>query len=91
MTDFYRRFELSQSLNGNKIFQIARNSAGMVIFREENEKKLKKAIDNYWLAQQKPEKKPEPAARLTKTSPGKFINKSQLEKSDSPRKKTFWT
>lgn len=93
MANFYKRFELSQSLNGNAIVQIARNAAGMVVFREDSEKKLKKAIDNFWLAEQKaaePKKKPTPS-RLTKTTGGKFISKSQLEKSDSPRKKNFWT
>ena len=87
----YKRFELSQSLNGNRIFHIARNAAGAVIFREESEKKLKLAIDN--TLKPKPAavvKKPTPSTRLTKTADGKFISKSALEKAELPRKKSFW-
>ncbi len=87
----YKRFELSQSLNGNQIFYIARNAAGTVVFREESEKKLKLAIDNSLKAKPVTEaKKPEPATRLTKTADGKFISKSTLEKTEPPRKKNFW-
>lgn len=52
----YQRFEFSQSLNGNTIFHIARNSAGIVVFREESEKNLKKTIDN-WLQQKQEEER----------------------------------
>lgn len=45
---FYRRHELSQSLNGDKIVHIARNASGFVVFREPTEKALKKAIDKYF-------------------------------------------
>jgi hypothetical protein len=120
----YKRYEFSQSLNGDKIVHIARNSAGMVIFRADSEKLLKEMIDRYWknreheekLAQaaaakakaKKPAgliakalapktkaqttapKPPAPPARLTKTADGKFISKSALEKTDLPRKKSFW-
>jgi len=93
---FYKHFEFSLSLNGNKIFYIARNAAGAVVFREESEKKLKLAIDDS-LKPVKPktetqiaDKKPAPS-RLTKIQDGKFISKSQLEKTESPRKKNFWT
>jgi len=44
---YKQRYELSQSLNGNTIVHIARNSAGTVVFREESANQLKKTIDNY--------------------------------------------
>lgn len=44
---FYRKFELSQSLNGDKVLHIARNPAGVVVLREATEKKLMAAIDKY--------------------------------------------
>lgn len=99
MADFYKHFEFSRSLNGSQIVQIARNAAGMVVFREGSEKALKKAIDDYWLAQQKAaevKKKTAPPSRVTKTTTGKFISKSQLEKSateksEPARKKRFWS
>ena len=43
----YKRFEFSQSLNGQRLLHIARNSAGIVVFREESENQLKKTIDQY--------------------------------------------
>jgi len=44
---YYKRYELSQSLNGQTIIHIARNAAGIVVFRAENEQKLKEIIDDY--------------------------------------------
>lgn len=41
----YKRYELSQSLNGTRIVHIARNAAGNVVFRESSESNLRKAID----------------------------------------------
>ena len=41
----YKKYEFSLSLNGDKIMSIARNAAGMVIFRAQSEKELKNAID----------------------------------------------
>lgn len=41
----YKRYELSQSLNGDKIVHIARSASGFVVFREPSETALKKAID----------------------------------------------
>lgn len=41
----YKKYEISLSLNGDKIMHIARNAAGNVIFRESNEDDLLKAID----------------------------------------------
>ncbi|PJC66315.1 hypothetical protein CO018_02505 [Candidatus Beckwithbacteria bacterium CG_4_9_14_0_2_um_filter_47_11] len=88
---YYKHYEFSQSLNGNKIFHIARNAAGTVVFREASEKKLKLAINNS--LKPKPEtvtKKPVTVSRLTKTADGKFISKNKLEKAEPPRKKNFW-
>lgn len=45
MTKYYKKYELSLSLNGNDIMHIARNASGIVIFRESSEKALKEAID----------------------------------------------
>lgn len=53
----YKRYELSQSLTGDKIVHIARNALGNVVFREPSLKKLKKAID-------KSEKEKEKRAQL---------------------------
>lgn len=41
----YKKFELSLSLNGEKVIYIARNYAGAVIFRAETEKEIKDMID----------------------------------------------
>lgn len=43
----YKRYELSLSLNGEKIVHIARNASGIVVFRENSEKELLKAIDTF--------------------------------------------
>ncbi len=43
----YKKHELSLSLNGEDIMHIARNAAGVVVFRESSEKALKKAIDDF--------------------------------------------
>ena len=43
----YKRYELSLSLNGEDIVHIARNSSGIVVFRENSEKALLKAIDDF--------------------------------------------
>lgn len=43
----YKRYELALSLNGDQIMHIARNASGVVVFRKESEKALKKAIDDY--------------------------------------------
>ena len=51
--NIYKRYELSQSLNGTKIVQIARNAIGAVVFREESVKKLKLAIDKHIERKQK--------------------------------------
>jgi len=48
----YKKYELSLSLNGDLVMHIARNSAGVVVFRQNTEKELKKAIDNYIKEQQ---------------------------------------
>lgn len=48
----YKKYELAQSLNGDQIMHIARNSNGIVVFRETSEKGLKKAIDSYIKEQQ---------------------------------------
>lgn len=48
----YKKHELSLSLNGTDIMHIARNAVGNVVFRENSEKALKKAIDDYIKDQQ---------------------------------------
>lgn len=48
----YKRYELSQSLNGDRIVYIARDASGVVRFRETSEGRLKKAIDKAILARQ---------------------------------------
>ena len=40
---------------------------------------------------EKPKPTVKPPTRLTKTQDGKFISKSQLEKTEPPRKKRFWS
>ncbi len=42
----YKKYELSLSLDGDKIVHIARNAAGNVIFRESSERSLKQVIDD---------------------------------------------
>lgn len=41
----YKKYEFSLSLNGTKIMHIARNAAGVVVFRAESENELKNLID----------------------------------------------
>lgn len=41
----YKKYEFSLSLNGTRLVHIARNPAGIVVFREDSEKALKEAID----------------------------------------------
>ncbi len=41
------RFEIAQSLNGDKIMYIARDTNGIVRLREETEEKLQEAIKKY--------------------------------------------
>ncbi len=48
----YKKHELSLSLNGDSVMHIARNVNGVVVFRENSEKGLKKAIDEYLKEQQ---------------------------------------
>ena len=48
----YKKHELSLSLNGDQVMHIARNAAGVVVFREQSEKALKLAIDDYIKKQQ---------------------------------------
>ena len=46
MSTYYKKHELSLSLNGDTIMHIARNASGVVVFRETSEKALKGAIDD---------------------------------------------
>lgn len=48
----YKKHELSLSLNGDHVIHIARNSSGVVVFRQNSEKELKRAIDDYIKEQQ---------------------------------------
>lgn len=80
----YKRYELSQSLNGNNIMHIARNAAGMVVFRENSQKQLQTAIDNY-LNNLEKERQEKIKAAQVKAKP-----KNPKKKSELPRKKHFW-
>jgi len=51
----YKRYELSQSLNGDHIIFIARNAIGNVVFRESSEERVKSAIDRAQEERQKQE------------------------------------
>lgn len=67
----YKKYELALSLNGDQIMHIARNAIGNVVFRENSEKSLKKAIDDYikeqqYLAELAEQKKLEKEAKKTK-------------------------
>ena len=42
---FYKKYDLSKSLSGDKIIHIARNAAGVVVIRAPTLEKLKKEID----------------------------------------------
>ncbi|MCX6816696.1 MAG: hypothetical protein NTZ93_02445 [Candidatus Beckwithbacteria bacterium] len=76
----YKRFELSQSLNGDHLVYIARNSAGIVVFREASETKLKKTIDRYLKQQQQEEL----LASQKKTE--KSLKKGLFAKKNPPQK-----
>lgn len=55
----YKKFEVSLSLNGENIIHIARNYAGVVIFRAQTENEIKEMIDNAILEQERLEKEKE--------------------------------
>ena len=55
----YKKFEISQSLNGEKIISIARNYAGIVIFRAETIDEVKVMIDKSIEEQERIEKEAE--------------------------------
>lgn len=55
----YKKYELSLSLNGEDIMHIARNSAGIVIFRAETIDDVKEMIDIQIETQEKLEKEKE--------------------------------
>jgi len=42
---FYKRYDLSKSLSGDKVIHIARNAAGIVVIRAPSLEQLKKEID----------------------------------------------
>jgi D-alanyl-D-alanine carboxypeptidase len=42
----YKKYELSKSLNGESIITIARNYAGVVVFRGQTDEDVKEMIDN---------------------------------------------
>ncbi len=55
----YKKYELSLSQNGESIMHIARNSAGIVIFRAETLEDVKEMIDVQIAAQEKLEREKE--------------------------------
>lgn len=55
----YKKYELSLSQNGESIMHIARNSAGIVIFRAETLEDVKEMIDVSIAAQEKMEREKE--------------------------------
>ncbi|HCR36234.1 hypothetical protein A2130_04855 [Candidatus Woesebacteria bacterium GWC2_33_12] len=100
MSTYYKKHELSLSLNGDKIQHIARNASGVVVFRESSEKALKRAIDGTSKEATKEVIVSEPVTeeeifaptqkRVTRGSDGKFISKSQLDTDEDLKKKSFW-
>lgn len=68
----YKKHELSLSLNGEDIVHIARNAAGVVVFREDSEKALKRAIDEA-IKQQEYEDQLAEEKRLEKESKKKKV------------------
>jgi len=88
----YKKHELSLSLNGNEIVHIARNAIGNVVFRENSEKALKKAIDDYVKEQQYQEelmeqKKLEKESKKTKEVEEKAVEDLEAipEKQEEPQ------
>lgn len=93
----YKRYELSQSLNGDVIVYIARNAAGMVVFREPSEKELKKAIDEseaeiVRLSEIEAQKRTEKEKRKKKKTPPKPTEEEEdgetEEASEEPEKES---
>jgi len=72
---YYKRYDLSKSLSGNKIIYIARNAAGVVVIRAPSLEELKKEIDRreeeekkrLLAAKRKAEEAAKKAAKLAKT------------------------
>jgi hypothetical protein len=59
----YKKFEISLSQNGESIMHIARNYAGVVIFRGDSEENVKELIDKSINEQEKLEKEKEELRR----------------------------
>lgn len=55
----YKKFEISLSLNGENVIHIARNYAGIVVFRAETESEIRRMIDDSIEEQVKKEKEAE--------------------------------
>lgn len=84
----YKKHELSLSLNGDHVIHIARNSAGVVVFRENSEKALKRAIDDYIKEQQyqvelAEQKKLEKEAKKAKQEVAVAVEPSVAEATDT--------
>lgn len=92
---YYKKYYLSQSLNGDKIVWIARNPMGVVVIRESSLEKLKREIDRR-------DKQEQEAKRNLKAKANKEDNKETTtektalepekdkEEEEKIRKKSLW-
>jgi hypothetical protein len=99
---FYRRYEISKTLNGSQVLYIARDAVGIVRFRETTEKKLKKAIDEFVEEKQKQvkqtaknakgKKKTSKSTKAKKKEPeeGPQEEEPEEEEESIDKKKSFW-
>lgn len=73
------RFDIARSLNGNNIIYIARDTSGIVRFREEKLEKLQEAIKNYNIAEAEAMERRQ-KVKTTSTEPGDTPPTSDIEK-----------
>jgi hypothetical protein len=73
------RFDIARSLNGNNIIYIARDTGGIVRFREEKLENLQEAIKNYNLAEAEAMERRQ-TVKATSTEPGDTPPTSDIEK-----------
>lgn len=75
----YKKYEISLSLNGEKVMHIARNYAGVVIFRAESELEVKEMIDNAIFEQEKREKEKEELRKKKEEAKNKKTKKGLFQ------------
>jgi len=73
---FYKRYDLSKSLSGDKVIHIARNAAGIVVIRAPSLEQLKKEIDR----REEEEKKKLLAAKKAAEKAAKLAKAKKKEK-----------